>query len=260
MMLSYRLLAGLCNTRRGMNDVACPFCGSSRKSPVNRKRRVFRIWQEKPGFASYYCARCGERGWAREDGAEQDQAIAALRSCRLWGETGFRPLTHLTPRRAGGRDDAKRTEAALAIWRSATSADGTLVETYLVSRGLNLPPPTRLRFSALLRHPSGNFWPAMIALVTRGADDTPLAIHRTFLACDGVGKAPVDPQKMMLGPCRGGVVRLAAPTDVLMVGEARPPEALRAASPPCWQPAIQPGRRYLPRGCGPSISRRLFVI
>jgi hypothetical protein len=49
----------------------------------------------------------------------------------------------------------------------------------------------------------------MVALVTRGADGTPLAIHRTFLARDGGGKAPVDPQKMMLGPCRGGAVRLA---------------------------------------------------
>jgi putative DNA primase/helicase len=59
----------------------------------------------------------------------------------------------------------------------------------------------------------------MIALVTRGSDNTPLAVHRTFLARDGAGKAPVDPQKMMLGPCRGGAVRLAAAGDVLMVGE-----------------------------------------
>jgi len=48
----------------------------------------------------------------------------------------------------------------------------------------------------------------MIALVTSGKDSTPVAIHRTFLARDGVGKAPVNPPKMMLGPCRGGAVRL----------------------------------------------------
>ncbi len=53
----------------------------------------------------------------------------------------------------------------------------------------------------------------MVALVTAGADDRPLAIHRTFLAHDGRGKAPVDPQKMMLGPCRGGAVRLADPGE-----------------------------------------------
>ena len=59
----------------------------------------------------------------------------------------------------------------------------------------------------------------MVALVTNGADGTPLAIHRTFLARDGAGKAPIDPAKMMLGPCRGGVVRLADAGEMLMIGE-----------------------------------------
>jgi hypothetical protein len=59
----------------------------------------------------------------------------------------------------------------------------------------------------------------MVAMVTRGKDGTPVAIHRTFLAIDGSGKAPVDPEKMMLGPCRGGSVRLGPSGDVLMVGE-----------------------------------------
>ena len=147
-------------------------------------------------------------------GCDQERVIAALRSRGLWDENGQRRLH--APRAASSlpttepdRDDAKRTEAALAIWQSATPAGGTLVETYLASRGLHLPPPPTLRFHAGLKHPSGGIWPAMVALVTRGADGTPLAIHRTFLARDGGGKAPVDPQKMMLGPCRGGAVRLA---------------------------------------------------
>jgi hypothetical protein len=42
--------------------------------------------------------------------------------------------------------------------------------------------------------------------------------HRTFLR-DGSGKAPIDPAKMMLGPCRAGAVRLGEPGEVLMVGE-----------------------------------------
>jgi putative DNA primase/helicase len=45
------------------------------------------------------------------------------------------------------------------------------------------------------------------------AKGAPIAIHRTFLARNGNGKAPVDPAKMMLGPCRGGAVRLADPGD-----------------------------------------------
>ena len=105
-------------------------------------------------------------------------------------------------------DDTRRSEAALAIWGSAKRAQGTLVEVYLASRGIRLPAPDALRFHPGLKHPSGGIWPAMVALVTRGSDGKPLAIHRTYLARDGIGKAPVAPQKMMLGPCRGGAVRL----------------------------------------------------
>ena len=106
-------------------------------------------------------------------------------------------------------DALKRTEAALAIWQASQPVVGTPVETYLCSRGLHVSPPPAIRFHAGLKHPSGGVWPAMVALVTLGVDGAPIAIHRTFLARDGVGKAPVDPAKMMLGPCRGGVVRLA---------------------------------------------------
>ena len=116
-----------------------------------------------------------------------------------------------TCRAQAGSSDARRSEIALAIWQSAKPAQGTPVEIYLASRGIDLPPPDALRFHAGLKHPSGGIWPAMVALVTSGADGMPLAIHRTFLARDGGGKAPVEPQKMMLGPCRGGAVRLAEP-------------------------------------------------
>jgi hypothetical protein len=158
-------------------------------------------------------------------GCEQGRVIAALRLRGLWDENGIRQrrFTHPGPRAASNdqphRDDTKRSEAALAIWQAAMPADGTLVETYLISRSLHLRPPPTLRFNAGLKHPSGGVWPTMVALVTRGADDTPLAIHRTFVARDGAGKAPVNPEKMMLGPCRGGAVRLSPPGDVLMVGE-----------------------------------------
>ncbi len=76
----------------------------------------------------------------------------------------------------------------------------------------------------------------MVALVTGGADGTPLAIHRTYLPRDGGGKAPIEPQKMMLGPCRGGAVRLGQPGDVLMVGEGIETclAAMLASGHPAW--------------------------
>jgi putative DNA primase/helicase len=181
---------------------------------------------------------------------EQEQVIAALRSRGLWTERGVRsysrhPASPIVDRRPG-QDDARRSKDALAIWKSSIPARGTLVETYLLTRGLHLPSPM-LRFHSGLKHRSGGRWPAMVALVTRGTDGTPLAIHRTFLAVDGVGKAPIDPQKMMLGPCRGGAVRLGDPTDLLMVGEGIETclAAMQATGNPTWAALSTSGMRSL---------------
>lgn len=157
-------------------------------------------------------------------GCSQRDVIAALVARGLWTETGKfagrharKQQNHLPEK--PGTDALKRSEAAHAIWRASQEVAGSLVEIYLRSRRVNLVTSTSLRSHYGLKHPSGGVWPVMVALVTRGTDDAPQGIHRTFLAQDGSGKAPVDPQKMMLGPCRGGAVRLAEPRDVLMVGE-----------------------------------------
>ena len=162
-------------------------------------------------------------------------------------------------RRDRESDDAKRTEAALTIWNATTPANGTLVEVYLRSRGLNVPPTTSLRFYPRLKYPSGSTWPAMVALVTRGVDDAPLAIHRTFLARDGAGKAPVEPQKMMLGPCRGGAVRLGQAGAVLMVGEGIETclAAMQATGKPAWAALSTSGLRGLEL---PDTARDIVVL
>ena len=169
---------------------------------------------------TWTAARCLVRCHA---GCEQKQRDRCSSFARPVDAALVASVTQSAPRTVAtsqtDRDNAKRTEAALAIWQSAMPALGTLVETYLASRGLHLPAPPTLRFHTGLKHPSGRIWPSMVALVTRGSDGTPIAIHRTFLARDGAAKAPVDPQKMMFGPCRGGAVQLATPNGVLMVGE-----------------------------------------
>src|SRR5262245_20967837 len=182
-------------------------------------------------------------------GCDQERVIAALRGRGLWGESGPRSSPWTARRKpvepAPGRDDARRTQAALAIWQSATPAPGTPVAAYLASRGIHLPPSDALRFHSSLKHPSGGFWPAMVALVTNGIAGTPDAVHRTFLARDGGGKAPIDPQKMMLGPCRGGAVRLAQPGDVLMVGEGIETclAAMQSSGHPAWAALSTSGLR-----------------
>ena len=177
--------------------------------------------------------------------------IAALRGRGLWIENRSRSFSWIARRtpleRKLDRDDGRRTEAALAIWRGSQSGEGTPLESYLASRGIDLPPPDTLRFHAGLRHSSGGIWAAMVALVTRGVDGEPIGVHRTFLAQDGNGKAPVEPQKMMLGPCRGGAVRLADPCDMLMVGEGIETglTAMQATGYPTWAALSTSGLRCL---------------
>jgi len=183
-------------------------------------------------------------------GCKQEEVIRVLRHLGLWGDGGQptkRSSVRIAPNEAALDRDHKRTELALSIWRASMCARGTLAETYLVSRGLQLPPTQILRFHAGLKHPTGGFWPAMVALVTNGADATPLAIHRTFLARDGDGKASVRPQKMMFGPCRGGAVRLAEPGDLLMVGEGIETclAAMRVTGRPAWAALSTAGLRAL---------------
>jgi hypothetical protein len=197
-------------------------------------------------------------------GCNQHEVISRLRLSGLWAQHGARAFEPVAPRGASTRpapdgEDCKRTEAALSIWQVARPSAGTLVEAYLGVRGLNLPPTPTLRFHAALKHPAGGTWPAMIALVTRGLDDAPLAIHRTFLARDGAGKAPVDPQKMMLGPCRGGVVRLAEPGDVLMIGEGIETclAAMQATGRPAWAALSTSGLRALEL---PTLVRDVIVL
>lgn len=184
-------------------------------------------------------------------GCDQKDVIAALRGRGLWGEGRSRAgeWTHRRKpvEREPDGDEARRTERALAIWQSSRPSPETLVATYLGSRGLHLPPSDALRFHPGMKHPAGGFWPAMVALVTKGLDGAPIAVHRTFLAHDGGGKAPVDPQKMMLGPCRGGAVRLAEQGEVLMVGEGIETclAAMQASGHPAWAALSTSGLRAL---------------
>lgn len=100
--------------------------------------------------------------------------------------------------------------AARRCWEEARPAAGSLVEAYLGSRGLTLPPGAPLRF-----HPAcprgGDRLPALVALMTDPATAEPCGVHRTFLRADGSGKAD-GTAKMMLGNV--GVIRLVPDTAV----------------------------------------------
>jgi hypothetical protein len=142
-------------------------------------------------------------------GCSQKAVIDALKDRGLWnpGAGDELPRLQIVNNRQFDHDK-DRTAVALDIWNASIAARNTAVETYLRSRGITLPIPASLRFHPGLKHgPTGTIWPAMIALIT-GADGSPVAIHRTYLALDGTCKADVTPAKMTLGLCKGAAVRL----------------------------------------------------
>ena len=101
-----------------------------------------------------------------------------------------------------------------------------ILNRYMLGRGIDaakLPDNIdhAVRFHPGLKHPTGGTWPAMVCRLTAidgTGDDTAdfRGIHRTFLACDGSGKAPVEPQKMMLGRAKGACIKLSADEDVTL--------------------------------------------
>lgn len=168
-------------------------------------------------------------------GCSQERVLAVLRERRLWRvEPGAYRGAFQRPQR---RQRPQPSAWAQQIWRDARPPRGTVIETYLAARGLTLPDGAALRFHPGLRHRADRgWWPAMVALVQHGIDGTPQAIHRTFLARDGSGKAPVPSPRMALGPCRGGAVRLAEAGATLMVGEGIETclAAMQASGLPAW--------------------------
>lgn len=116
------------------------------------------------------------------------------------------------------RSEHERSEFARRIWRDCRPAAGTLVAVYLRTRGITLPVPPSLRFHGSLKHPSGIYAPAMVAAV-QNREGKIVAVHRTWLRCDGSGKADLEPQKAALGPVRGCAVRLAPAGETLALAE-----------------------------------------
>lgn len=190
-------------------------------------------------------------------GCGQDDVIDALRDRGLWISPDNRQdglaqvakaakvlevaqLSQLAQR----TDTAKQ---ALEIWRAASHATGTLVETYLRARGYDGPIPPTLRFSPDLRHPDGSHHPAMIAAVARVPDRKVVAIHRTFLSADGSGKADIKPAKASLGPIGHGAVRLAAAGEQIAVSEGIETglAILMATGIPTWSALSEGGIKRL---------------
>ena len=113
------------------------------------------------------------------------------------------------------REEQMRLEKArgqaFAIWLKADpSLIDTVAETYLATRGIDLAhlgkSPGALRFMPHAWHgESKESWPAIVAGMY-DYNGRLSAIHRTFLARDGSGKAPVEPARKIWPTFKGLII------------------------------------------------------
>jgi len=143
--------------------------------------------------------------------------LSALRSRGLSEKSDFLQRRGILPEAPQSPKEPNRV--ALRIWHESVRADGTYVETYLRSRGIQGSIPSTLRFHPRLFHNSRTYHPAMVAAITLCPAKIISGVHRTYLSADGADKASLSPNKMMLGSIKGGAVRLSYPGAKLILAE-----------------------------------------
>lgn len=129
-----------------------------------------------------------------------------------------KPARPLPPTPAGSPESARR------LFAMGRPIRGTLAEVYLRTRGIgDLGDLPALRFHPRCLHrvtetSPCETWPALLAVIT-DLDGTITGVHRTWLAHDGAGKAPLATPRRAMGHLLGNGVRFGNVTDVLVAGE-----------------------------------------
>ena len=171
---------------------------------------------------------------------------------------------HRSPKPVRTPVPAGSPEAARRLIAMAQPIRRTLVETYLRHRGIK----TVHDAGALRFHPRCYYrpddtspteiWPAMIAAVT-DLSGAITGAHRTWLAPDGVGKAPVDTPRRAMGGLLGHAVRFGAPGDVMAAGEGIETMLSLRCALPTMPMAAALSANHLAALVLPSALRRLYI-
>ncbi|MGX0975928.1 hypothetical protein ACSSVY_001638 [Roseovarius sp. MBR-51] len=188
---------------RRYGSAPCPVC----QAGGDKKQNALTLADGDGGRLLLHCKKFGC------DFAEILEAVGVSRA-----DYSAPDLIEVARRRAQDRAEiGKRAKQAARLWQDAQPIKGSLAETYLRRRGVTCDLPLTVRYHSECWHgPTAKRCPAMIALVEGGEG---FAVHRTYLAPDGSGKADVDPVKLMLGNVAGGAVRLKEAQGPLVVAE-----------------------------------------
>lgn len=210
--------------RHGQGLAPCPIC-----QPEGRRDQRALSVSAKGGRVLMHCHKTGCAVFH----ALRERGLVELSSAVNRGDEE-------RARRQYRARERERTDYANRLFESAECCAGTLVETYLASRGLGGIRLDRmhrtLRFHSSLPHgPSGQSLPTMLARI-REVGGYPIGIHRTYLRPDGTGKADVTPAKMMLGRSANGAVRFGKDASVIAVAEGIETalSVRRSARVTCW--------------------------
>ncbi len=211
---SIAIVGGTKVTRSGRDMRGpCPLCRHG--DDKRRSGFAYVVKVNRSGVEHFHCHSCGESGDVVDlehllrSKPSESKADAAR---RLVGEgKAAAPAVRKTV--APNYNPAAPNfmqQLAAQMWREGRPAAGTLVQTYLMSRGI-YARPLREALKHLRFHPAAYYsgrgptlktHPAMLALPRAPAGPTG-GIHCTYLARDGSGKASVGENgnaKRMIGP------------------------------------------------------------
>jgi len=156
-------------------------------------------------------------------------------------------------------------EAARRLIAMSQSIGGTLVETYLRNRGITALHGTgNLRFHPRCfyrpdEHSPTETWPAMIAAVT-DLSGRITGAHRTWLAPDGLDKAPLDTQRKAMGDLLGNAVRFGVPGEAMAAGEGIESVLSVREAIPGMASAAALSAAHLAAILFPDDLRRLYIV
>lgn len=183
-----------------------PATGAWRDEATGDKGDVFGLIQYVQRFSQFSEAKVWAKRWLNyEDLPAPKRAEAAAARAQASGEREAQEAQEI----------AELRNKAFAHWlRCENKLEGTIAARYLETRGIDLTQlarrPSALRFEPAAHHvETGEKFPAICAMIT-GADGKCVGIHRTFLARDGSGKAPVKVvRKIWPRGWAGGSIKLA---------------------------------------------------
>jgi hypothetical protein len=177
-----------------------------------------------------------------------------------------RPEPAPAPKKRPGKPaPSGSAEAARRLFAMSKPISGTPVETYFRKRGIAVLHGTgNLRFHPRCYyrpddHGPLETWPAMIAAVT-DLNGTITGAHRTWLAPDGTGKAPVETQRKAMGDLLGHAVRFGVPGDVMAAGEGIESVLSVRQAIPGMAMAAALSAAHLAAILFPETLRRLYIV